>query len=214
MNRASTIKKIIEIYREQGLEMLTKRSLKKIAYTFFETNSAFWLERDLSVPLSQVSSRIPVDIDLTSNEETISWIRINGEPWMNNELEIKTGIEENHYFPSIKYEGKIIGYAKVGFGKVYIHDFRKMTNFPNKVAFIYDTYILPEYRGMNLAPLFVNKIMQFLKDEGNEKLRCHIPAWNTASFRAYSKVGFKKKRFIRFFRILCFKFATGDPVNL
>lgn len=157
---------------------------------------------------------MPVIIDLFAKDETLQWLRTKAENWMFNEQESTVGLVENHYFPNMKYEGRIIGYAKVGRGKVYVQDYHKVIEFPGNVAFIYDTYIAPDFRGLSLAPFFITEIMKLVKQDGMHALRCHIPPWNKASMHAYTKVGFKNKKFVRSFKIFGFRFLTSDPLLL
>lgn len=208
------ISKIIDIYRDEGWTAVINRGFKKIIRLLFETNSAFWFERDLSHPLPEIIPKLPVEINISSNIETLDWLKWSGEPWMFNRQEIDVGLKENHYFSNIKYQGRIIGYAKLGLGRVYIRDYKKILNFPDRVAFIYDTYIVPEYRGLKIATFLVNEVMRFLKDKGFKKIGCHIPLWNIASINTYTKLGFKKKKCIRYFKILGLKIFTSNPETI
>jgi len=205
-----TIAKVLNIYKEEGWLVVVGRGLKKIIHLLFETNSAFWFKRDLSLPLPEITPKIPVEINLFSKDETLDWLRNNGEPWMLNQRELDVGLAENHYFPSIKYQGKIIGYAKAGQSRVYIQDYKKTMNFPENTAFIYDTYVSPEYRGLKIAPFLITEIMKFLKNSGVKKIGCHIPSWNTASINSYTRVGFKKTKYIRYFKIFGLKIFTAN----
>ena len=133
---------------------------------------------------------------------------------MANEAELSVGLEENHFFPPIEHGGKVIGYIKVGRGKIYINDFKKIIAFPADVAFIYDTFILDEYRGKNIAPFCVSEIMRFLKENKFRIVGCHIPKWNSSSISTYEKVGFKKKKYIRYFKFFNQKLITYNPISL
>ena len=118
------------------------------------------------------------------------------------------------YFPHIKYNGDIIGCIKIGFKNVYIKDYKKIIEFPPKIAFIYDTYIVPEFRGLNLASFMINEVSCFLRNKEYRAVLCHIPHWNTPSIKAYSKVGFKRLKSIRWIKILGFDFLTTNPSTL
>lgn len=190
---------------------LINRALRKAFRPFFETNSAFWFERGLDIDLPRVAAKIPAAAELFSANETISWIKDNCESWMLNQRELKCGLLENHLFPHLKCDNRIVGYAKVGLGRVYIQDFRKIITLPENFAFIYDTYVVPEYRGRDLAPFLINEVMSHLKNRGVRRMGCHIPRWNTASLNSYAKLGFKRINYIRYFRILGIKLFTSGP---
>lgn len=199
------------IYKEKGAGGVFIRGLKKMLKVFFETNSAIWFERNLALNLPYVITKIPIAVDSSATNETINWIKNNGESWMFDQREIKIGLAENHLFPNVKYENKIIGYAKIGLNKVFIQDFQKTITLPPDFAFIYDTYVVPKYRGFNMAPFLIKEVISYLKSNGIRKIGCHIPGWNTASIRSYTKLGFRRINYIRYFRIFGFKIFTTNP---
>lgn len=191
--------------------MLIKKALKKAGRMVFHTNSAFWFERGLSLPIPEVTPKLKAEINLFSRDETISWLKKHNERWVYNRKEIAIASKENHYYPHIKYDGKIIGYMKAGLGRVYIEDYAKAVTLPKGKALIYDTYVLPPYRGLNLAAFMITEMMKLLRANGIEKVNCHIPGWNTASIRAYTKAGFQKVSFVRHLRIFNWiKFEIAD----
>jgi len=118
--------------------------------------------------------------------DKVAWQRI-----MYNKKKIDTTRKENHIIASIHYQKKIIGYIKLGFNKVFIQDFQKVINFSPEKAFIYDTYVLPEVRGLGVAPYLITESMKYIKNRGFDQLLCHIPVWNKALINAYKKVGFE-----------------------
>lgn len=207
----SIIHRVTAIYKEKGARAVFIRGLKKMLKIFFETNSALWFERILTQDLPCINAKIPAAADLSAGDETINWIKNNGESWMLNQRELKCGLSENHLFPHLKYENKIIGYAKVGFNRVHIQDFQKAVALPPDIAFIYDTYVAPKYRGCNLAPFLIKEVMSYVKKKGIKRIGCHIPGWNFASLSSYAKLGFKRINYIRYFRIFGFKIFTTNP---
>ena len=90
-------------------------------------NHAYWFERDLSAPIEVLKSGIPVEVDMHGGKETLKWLEEDDRCWMlGYGDQIKISIEQGHYFPNVKHKGEIIGSAKLGFGKVYIPDFKKI----------------------------------------------------------------------------------------
>lgn len=202
--------KTLKAYKTGGVGLIIKRAIKKL----FATNSALWFERDISHLIEEFRPKIPVEVSLLSNSETLEWLRHEDRAWMIDPQEIKLGLEQGHYFPNVKYKGEIIGCVKVGFNEVYIADYKKSILFPGKMAFHTDVYMVPEYRGLGIASFLLTEVMRFLKDKGLTKIRCHIPAWNTVSINTHVRVGFKKSGYIRYFKIFGISILTGDPVRL
>lgn len=201
-----------QIYKSQGVLRLGERLIKKIIHFVFITNSAIWFERDL-LDIAELEAKIPVEINMACGSETIEWLKNREETWLFNPREIEVGLKNNHYFPTVRYKGNIIGCAKVGMSRVYIADFERIINFPADMIFIYDTFVLPEYRGRGIAPYLISEIMKFAAAKGFRRIRCHIPDWNKASINAYTKIGFKKIKNIRCMRIMGSSILTSNPVG-
>jgi CelD/BcsL family acetyltransferase involved in cellulose biosynthesis/ribosomal protein S18 acetylase RimI-like enzyme len=206
-------KKLKKGYRYEGFKRLYKRIIKKITRLIFTANSALWFEKDLTNDSMNYEAKIPIETDMTSTAQTIEWLRRQNKSWLVNSKEINTGIKNRHYFPLARNNGRIVGCAKIGYGDVYVVDFGRIVRFPKNMAFIYDTYVPAYNRGKGVAPHLITDALKFLKMQGFNRIRCHIPKWNKASIRTYTKLGFKEINFIRCFKILGISIITSDPVN-
>ena len=109
--------------------------------------------------------------------------------------------------------GKKVGCIKIGFKNVYISDYDKIIKLPNKMAFIYDTYVLEDQRKKGVAKYLITHAIKFLKAHKYTKVRCHIPPWNKASISAYEKIGFRKISYIRYFKIFGIPIRKVKPVK-
>jgi RimJ/RimL family protein N-acetyltransferase len=198
------IAKFKEIYSREGIKGVACKSLKRVSRSIIDTNSAFWLERDLNRPIANMRPAIPVNVDLFAREETIEWFKNRPESWIYNEKELEVAREEGHIFPNLKHQGRIVGYAKIGIGRVYIADYKKVIKLPEKTAICYDYYIIPEYGGRFLSAFILNATLRIAKEEGYIKTLGHIPPWNITALRIAQKLKFEKKSYVRHFRILGF----------
>ena len=163
---------------------------------------------------NEIKPAIPLSMDFTNFIVTLNWIKKLNVPWMLNKNELQTALNEEHYWLNIRHKGLIIGYLKIGSGNVYINDYKKIINFPSNVACIYDTFVLTGFRNKGVAAYLINETCDFVRRKGFNKIICHIPQWNISSLRAYSRVGFKKKKAIRLINILGLKILTSNPSNL
>jgi len=175
--------------------------MRRILSFIFTTNSAIWFEKDLTEELADYKAKIPVKIDMTSTSQTIEWLKNQKLSWVIHPKEIAAALEYNHFWPSVRTNGKIIGCTKIGFDKVYIVDYNRVIELPERMAFFYDIFILPEYRGKSLAKHITIQAIKYLKKQGYTKVGLHVPPWNKASLSICKKMGFKKVSYIRYFRI-------------
>ena len=187
--------------------------MRRILSFIFTTNRAIWFEKDLTKELKEHQAKIPVEIDITSTRQTIEWLKSQKQSWLVHPKEIAAALEYNHCWPSIRINGQIIRCMKIGFGNVYIADYDKVIKFPEKMAFIYDTYILQEYRRKGVAKYLITHAIKFRKAHKYTKVRCHIPPWNKASISAYEKIGFRKISYIRYVKIFGIPIRKVKPVK-
>lgn len=204
----------LEIYKEKGIIGLFYSILKRISHFIFETNSATWYIRYLDSDDIEIKSDIPLAINYSNFNETSDWIRDQNIPWMLSENERKIAINEGHYWMCAKYNGNIIGYTKVGFGKVYVNDYKKAVKFPIDTVFIYDNYVKPEFRGKKVVPYLMNEACLFFRKKGFAKALGYVPDWNIASKKSVIRIGLKSAKKIRYIRILGVKILTANPGNL
>jgi len=202
-----------EIYKDQGLKKPQMQIIKRILKFIFTTNSAIWFEKDISEKLVEYKTKLPVEIDLTSINQSIEWLKRLNLSWVVHPQEIATALKYNHFWPSVSVNGKIIGCTKIGFGNVYIVDYNRIMEFPEKMVFIYDTYVLQEERNKGVAKYLISESIKFLKEKGYTKIKCHIPPWNKVSINVYKKIGFKKVSYIRYFRIFGVPFRIASTIK-
>lgn len=134
--------------------------------------------------------------------------------WIYCEKEIDCSFENHHYFCILKENENIIGYIKLGVGNTYIHDFDNIIHFDDKTAFISDTFMLPEYRGLNLGVYLISSASKYLQDHGFKQILCHIEKWNIPSVKTFKKVGFAEQGVIRFVRIAGLKFFISNGLHI
>jgi len=206
--------KFNKAYKEGGIPIVLIRIIKKCFEISFKINNAIWFERDLSMKINEVQIKRYLDLSVIFNSfnETVSWITQTLREAPGKEIEVAR--LQNHYFQTLRYNGQIIGYIKVGFKEVYINDFEGIIQFPENVAFIYDTFISPPFRGNRLASYFIKELMIYLKNLGFKKIRCHIPLWNIASIKTYERCGFRKIKRIWFLKLFGIKIFSFNPERL
>jgi len=205
--------KSLKVYKEKGIKELFHCIYLKISQTIFYSYSAPWYTKYLGPKdiRIRIESVIPVTINYLEFNETLNWIKSQNVPWLLNEREKEVAIDEKHYWANLKYNGSIIGLIKIGFGDVYIPDYRKVIRFSRNVAFIYYTFILEDFRGRKVGSYFINETCTFLRRNGFVKVMCHISSGNKASIKAYLRVGFKMVKEVRGFTMLGAKIIRGKP---
>jgi len=193
--------------------MSIRRLIGKSLRFIFTTNSAIWFEKDITEKLVEYQPKIPVEIDMNSTNQTIEWMNSLKDSWVTNPKEIAAALKYNHCWPSVRFKGKIIGCIKIGFRNPYITDYDRVIQLPERMAFIYDSYVIPEQRGKGIVTYVVIQVLKFLNLQGYTRVGLHVPSWNKTSLRVCEKMGFNKVIYIKCFRIFGHPILIGKPTK-
>jgi RimJ/RimL family protein N-acetyltransferase len=196
-------------FTDIGFKMSLKRFIGKVLNFVFTTNSAIWFEKDLTEKLVDIQPKIPIEIDMNSTSQTIEWLKSQNESWVTNPKEIAAALKYNHCWLSVRTNGNIIGCIKIGFRNPYITDYKRVIELPERMGFMYDSFIIPEQRGKGVVTYVAMQVLKFLKAQGYTRAGLHVPSWNKASLRAVEKMGFKKVIYIKCFRIFDYPILIG-----
>ena len=181
----------------------------------FETNAADWYRCGLT-DVEVAQPRPPgADIDLSS-PEVLDWLRsLQADfKWVWVDQEIDTACRHGHILALVRIDGVKAGYIKVGLTQAYVADFKTDISIPSQSAFIYDTFVHPEFRGRNLARWAIAETLRALRGQSIVSVWCHIPRWNVASIKAFESCGFRRVAFVRHARLLRWHFYSRDPERL
>lgn len=83
----------------------------------------------------------------------------------------------------------------------------------SKGAYIFDTYIKPEFRGRALYPVLISTLQSRLIKQGVELFYCHVDAVNMRSIRAHEKIGVKWIETITFIRLTGLRIHIARPYS-
>ena len=180
------------------------------------TNCSIWYERTLATKIPCLTQGAEIQAKVIDREKNdfLHWLKHKHKdfPWIYIEKEISVAEQSGHIFVVLYNLETIIGYIKVGVNQVYIHDFQTIVNFPQGSAFVYDTFVLPDYRGNNLALFALCEAMSYLKKNGYERVLCHIEKWNYPSIKTFKSANFSPVGKIRYMKLLGFGFYIKDQL--
>lgn len=131
-------------------------------------------------------------------------------PWVYFPDEIESSSQFEHWYPAIFNGNSLVAWIKLARTTVFIHDFEVSVTLPSDVAFIYDTFVDPDYRRQGLGQLLIEHAKSFLATEGYPAVACHIEDWNDPSIKTFKATGFKPMGQIRYFRLTFFRFLIID----
>ena len=96
-------------------------------------------------------------------------------------------LEKGGYYLVAKEDDQIQGWILLGQNKDYFTDVIQ--------GFIYDIFVLPEFRGKGLAKMLIQHGIEELKLRGYEEIGLNVFASNTAK-ELYKRLGFKETQIL------------------
>ncbi len=202
--------------RTDGLASFCVRSLRRLQKAAVATNAAGWYRADLTYPLVPLEDLPETHVRFDATENVMAWLAelSRSYGWVYVEAELATARKWGHVYGLLEIDGHYAGYVKIGFSHVYIGDFDRAIAIPQDTAFIYDTFIHPEYRRRGLGRHLIGESLRYLHRQKKQSVWCHIPDWNTASIRAFGGNNFKKMGHIRYLRIARWGFTSRNPETM
>lgn len=210
------LRKSLDVMRAEGFAALLGKAVRKFRLLLYQTNDAEWLNKDLRDVVESQAPDVSARVIFSSREKVVAWMKENSSryPWIYIEAENYIACIHDHVYPFIVHNNEIVGYIKIGMKRVYIDDFKRFMRIPDKNAFIYDTFILPNYRGKHMGSFLLASVLEYLRMHGYERVWCHIPKWNTASLKLYEGAGFQKISHIKFVKLMSFRFYNFHPEKI
>ncbi|MFS2169945.1 GNAT family N-acetyltransferase [Priestia megaterium] len=109
-----------------------------------------------------------------------------------NEL-VRSAFEKGCYYLVSRQENKLAGWVLIGSSADF---FSK-----EEIGFIYELYVVPEYRGQGLAKPLMQKAIDELSIKGYREIRLSVHAGNFAQ-HVYRELGFVDKQISMSFQVV------------
>ena len=211
----SLLERAADVLRNEGLVAFTRRSLSAIRHRTLRSNSANWYCCELATPAIEPKRPLGSEIEFDS-PEILGWLENlqSDFGWAFIEEEVDVATRLTHLLPLARIDDRKAGYLKVGIAEAYVTDFEATLNVPTRSAYIYDSFVHPDYRGHGIAQWMIAATLEELRSRGFERVWCHIPRWNAASIAAYEHSGFRKIAFIGYVRLLGWRIYSKNPERL
>lgn len=198
---------------KKNIFLQVRMKLGIVRRKIFKTNHAYWYCRRITevdnFDLNDQNLKLTFDNYL----ETTGWTRIHQRsfPWIFNPRQNESAEKHKHFYSSLMYNSNLIGFVKIGVGRVYIEDYEREIDLAKDEAFIYDTFIHPDYRKKHMGSFMLREIINELQNKGFLYVFCHIPDWNVESIGLYKKLGFKAVSNVRYVRLCQFRYFSKGP---
>ncbi|MBU1727517.1 MAG: hypothetical protein KJ880_07795 [Candidatus Omnitrophica bacterium] len=158
--------------------------------------------------LSVMSGLEIVDV---SNKEKYLLVSCIGDYLTQNKFESR--IQRGDACFAAFFNDKPVHFSWVSFDKAVIREVRKSYHLSQEQAYIYHCFTHPEFRGRDIYPIVLARIVKGLQLKGKKHFFISTAANNLASQKGILKAGFHQVESIIFLRILGFKFYNNKLIG-
>jgi RimJ/RimL family protein N-acetyltransferase len=160
-------------------------------------------ERSLADPVQQVIPKIKVNIRLaTFNDLDKLKKLVDQDKYVRFQERLKHG---NVCF-IVLVEDIIVAFSWISFHNEYLSENQIEVQLKDKEAYFFDTFVDPAYRNKGLQAAMIPPRIDFLRNQGYEKIIGLVDDYNTYSLRALISAGYKPKKISRLIKIFGLKF--------
>jgi glycosyltransferase involved in cell wall biosynthesis len=167
-----------------------KNIFKNFLDFIFESNQMIFFKKDLSE--TEIDSGTPELENINITIEIVNAPQGLGHLAYLKEEEIKKRFVLGDICFLARANGEYTHYAWVRFKEADVTEIKKRVNFGKSSGVIYNCYTYPKFRGRNIYPYVLSKILDFLKEHGYRSAYIYAKASNYPSLRGIEKAGFRE----------------------
>lgn len=153
-------------------------------------------------------ARLPVDYRLL---DAVAWAV---QPHTNHLVDryvFQARLAHGEQFWTAQLEARIVSYCWATSDPVEIGEVRCVINPRGDEIYLYDAFTFAEYRGHNLYPALLQRILQHSRQQGIRRALIFVLSDNMASIRGVQKAGFREFQRVTYCNILGFSRYVHRP---
>jgi len=164
------------------------------------------LYRDLQAPISEILPRIDIEIKKVEGDEVIEFKdSVDRARYLKFENRLTKGREG---FVAL-VGGRIVCYVWISFQDEYEPFLGMNIELNQENGYIYDTYVIPEFRRKGINSAVCNRALEYIKNRGYKGTLTAVGGKNIPSIRTFKKLGFVEHKVFRVIRIFGIRFRLS-----
>jgi len=172
---------------------------------------SIWFERPLDDSLEIIPPRFDGRLDCDHPRDVLRWINRRNIPGTNDPIEIASILERGQILAGVYDSTEMIGYVKIGWGTVYVLDYRIDLVLNPDDFFILDAYLIPEMRGKGGGPFIASASSMEMKHRGFRRRISHVRIDNRPMLKSGARAGYREIGRVDFKVILGHKIIKPHP---
>lgn len=158
--------------------------------------------------LPDCDARLAVDYHLLDAD---AWRAQRHTEHMTERRLFQSRLERGEQFWTAQLDDKIIAYCWATGAPVEIGEVRRVVAPRRGEVYLYDAFTFPAYRGQNLYPAILNRILTHSRQQNLQRALIFVLDDNAASIRGVQKAGFREFQRVTYRNLLGFSRYIYQP---
>ncbi len=203
----SALKRLKRLINEKGYSYLFKKVLTKIFNIFFEKHKLVLQERDLSQKVNIEPPRLSSTIRVVSKDNLDFYESLKRTMLISGDYEngcIRDRLAKGDLCYIAEENNETMAHIWVSVEDQYIPEVDMIMHIKDGEGYLYNGYVLPEYRGNRLWPAIGSNILSDFQERGFAKMSTTAYTWNIPSIKASMRIGLIEKKYLILYKFLSF----------
>ena len=191
-----------------------RRSLRAYRRKVYDRHRSNWfvmpLDDTVAVPAPRFDARLVFD----DPERVLEFIRRLDIPGTFDPVEIHSMRERGHLFAGLEDGAQLVGFVKMGWGTVYVLDYRADLVLLPGDCFAIESYVVPERRGLGAGSYLIHGTNVEMRRRGFLRRISHVRCDNRAMLRTAARVGYRPLGSVDFISVCGRKIFRPHPSAL
>lgn len=143
--------------------------------------------------------------------DTPAWAQQSHTGHITDRYLFQKRLERGEQCWTAQQDGRIVSYCWATRDAVEIGEIRGLVRPRSDEIYLYDALTFAEYRGRNLYPALLQRILEHSREDGLRRALIFVLSDNVASIRGVEKAGFKAFQRVTYLTLLGFSRYTYQP---
>ena len=191
-----------------------RRTLRVYRRKVYERQRAICFAMPLEDAAPPTQPRFPARLVFDAPQRVLDFIHRLNVPGTCDPVELRTMQERGHLLMGLEDGTELVGFMKLGWGTVYVLDYRMDFVLQPGDCFVLESYVIPERRGLGAGSYLIHGSNVELRQRGLQRRLSLVRADNPVMLRTASRVGYRNLGTVEYVSVCGRKILRPHPSEL
>jgi len=168
-----------------------RRALRAYRRKVYDRQRAICFAMPLDEAVLPAPPRFPARLVFDAPDRVLDFIHRLNVPGTCDPVELRAMQERGHLFVGLEEGTKLVGFAKLGWGTVYVVEYRMDLVLQPGDCFVLESYVIPARRGLGAGPYLIYGTNVELRQRGFRRRLSLVRTDNAVMLRTAARVGYR-----------------------